>query len=98
MLNDVTVFKPSDGILVAEKLKVKKIVSLYDYEKINSLFKNFDTMSFLDITLNYNNLLNSGYNKMFLNQSLHTLLSLPFFFVVDDCFSVNINVKYFKKI
>ena len=30
VLNDVTVFKPSDGILVVEKLKVKKIVSLYD--------------------------------------------------------------------
>ena len=97
MLNDVTVFKPSDGILVAEKLKVKKIVSLYDYEKINSLFKNFDTMSFLDITLNYNNLLNSGYNKMFLNQSLHTLLSLPFFLLLMTALASILTLNTLKK-
>ena len=97
VLNDVTVFKPSDGILVAEKLKVKKIVSLYDYEKINSLFKNFDTMSFLDITLNYNNLLNSGYNKMFLNQSLHTLLSLPFFLLLMTALASILTLNTLKK-
>ncbi len=97
VLNDVTVFKPSNGILVAEKLKVKKIVSLYDYEKINSLFKNFDTMSFLDITLNYNNLLNSGYNKMFLNQSLHTLLSLPFFLLLMTALASILTLNTLKK-
>jgi hypothetical protein len=32
-------------------LKYYQINSIYNYEKINSLFKNFDTMSFLDLTL-----------------------------------------------
>ena len=36
-------------------------------------------MSFLDLLINYKNLLNNGYNKPFLNQSLHTMLSMPFF-------------------
>ena len=36
-------------------------------------------MSFLDLVIDYNELLNTGYNKRFLNQSLHSLLSLPFF-------------------
>ena len=36
-------------------------------------------MSFLDLVLNYKNLLNNGYNKPFLNQSLHSMLSMPFF-------------------
>ena len=31
-----------------------------------------------NIYLDYNYLLNNGYNKDFLNQSLHSLLSLPF--------------------
>ena len=44
-----------------------------------SLFKNFNTMSFLDLLVNYNRLLNNGYNKNFLNQSLHSLISLPFY-------------------
>ena len=57
-----------------------EIESNYDYEKINSLFKNFDTMSFVDLVMNYKLLLESGYNKTFLNQSLHTMLSLPFFY------------------
>ena len=36
-------------------------------------------MSFLDLIINYKKLLNNGYNKAFLNQSLHSLLVLPFF-------------------
>ena len=62
-----------------ETLKSYKINSIYNFEKINSLFKNFDTMSFLDLLVNYKNLLNNGYNKPFFNQSLHTMLSMPFF-------------------
>ena len=33
--------------LLQEKIEIYNIVSIYNYEKINSLFKNFDTMSFL---------------------------------------------------
>ena len=79
VLNEATVFKPEKGILEKETFKKYKINSIYNYEKINSLFKNFDTMSFLDLLINYKNLLNNGYNKPFLNQSLHTMLSMPFF-------------------
>jgi lipopolysaccharide export system permease protein len=78
-LQEVTVFKYTDGILVEKNFDNYSINSIYNFEKINSLFKNFDTMSFVDILFNYENLLNNGYNKNFLNQSLHTMLSLPFF-------------------
>ena len=54
-------------------------------------------MSFLDITLNYNNLLNSGYNKMFLNQSLHTLLSLPFFLLLMTALASILTLNTLKK-
>ena len=82
ILKNVTIFKPINGVLESKKLENFEIFSNYDYEKINSLFKNFDTMSFIDIVINYKDLLDSGYNKTFLNQSLHTMLSIPFFLLL----------------
>jgi len=79
ILNDAIVFNPRNGVLEKNNFREYKINSIYDFEKINSLFKNFDTMSFLDLALNYKNLLNNGYSKPFLNQSLHSMLSMPFF-------------------
>ena len=79
ILNEAIIFKQKKGVIEKKILKSHQINSIYDYEKINSLFKNFDTMSFLDLVLNYKNLLNNGYNKPFLNQSLHSMLSMPFF-------------------
>ncbi len=77
-LNDVTIFKIKDGIFKKRNFKNFEITSIYNYEKINSLFNNADTISFLDLITDYENLLNNGYNKRFLNQSLHTMLTLPF--------------------
>ena len=48
-------------------------------KKITSLFKNFDTMSFLHLIINYKELINNGYSKNFLNKDLHKSLSIPFF-------------------
>ena len=80
ILSDVVVFKTVDGVFKKENLENLKIQSIYDHEKITSLFNNSDTISFLELTVDYNNLLESGYyNKQFLNQSLHSMLSLPFF-------------------
>ena len=37
---------------------VKNIIkSIYNYEKINSLFKNYNTMSFHNLVMNYDKLL-----------------------------------------
>tara|TARA_B100001057_G_scaffold65750_1_gene59492 strand:- start:160 stop:1248 length:1089 start_codon:yes stop_codon:yes gene_type:complete len=79
VLNDVIISFPENGIFKSKKIQNYQIESIYDYEKINSLFRNFDTMSFLELILNYDKLLNNGYSKRFLNQSLHSMLSLPFF-------------------
>ena len=53
MLNDVIIFRSSDNIFKKEKKDSYEINSIYDYDKINTLFKNFDTMSFLDLLMNY---------------------------------------------
>ena len=79
VLENVVIFKPVDGILKKEEFLNYKITSIYNYEKINNLFKNFDTMSFVDLAVNYNKLLDNGYSEPFLNQSLHSMLSMPFF-------------------
>ena len=71
-------------MVLIKRKKLDKIIitSIYDYEKITSLFKNFDTLSFLDLILNYKDFIKKGYNKIFLDQSLHTMLSLPFFLFI----------------
>jgi len=96
-LSNVTIFRSSDNILKKEKKDFYEINSIYDYEKINTLFKNFDTMSFLDLLINYQNLRENGYNKDFLNQSLHTLLSLPFFLLLMTAVASILTLNTLKK-
>ena len=59
-----------------------EIVSEYNYNKISVLFKNFDTMSFLELLLNYDDLQKKGYNKSYLDQNLNSMLSMPFFLFI----------------
>ncbi len=46
-------------------------------EKINSLYKNLNTISFLDLILNYSRLNKMGYSKKLLDGKINKLLSLP---------------------
>ena len=78
-MKDVTIFDLNNGSFQKNEISTLKLKSKYNYEKINNLYKNFDTMSFLDLLFNYNKLIDDGYNKIFLDQALHSLLSLPFF-------------------
>jgi len=96
-LSEVMVFKPDNDILLPEKIDVLKIQSIYNYEKINNLFKNFDTMSFIDILLNKKELSEKGYNNFFLNQSLHTMLTLPFFCFIMTAIASIFTLNTLKK-
>mgnify|MGYP001310085012 FL=1 len=78
-LKDVIIIKFDNGVTQESYEESHSIVSKYDHEKINSLFRNFDTMSFLDLMLNYQDLQRKGYNKDYLDQNLNSMLSLPFF-------------------
>ena len=97
ILNDVSIFSFNEDILKKENVEIMKINSIYDYEKINSLFKNFDTMSFLDLVFNYKDLIKNGYNKVFLDHSLHTLLSIPFFLMVMTGLAAILTMNALKK-
>jgi lipopolysaccharide export system permease protein len=98
VLSDVAIYRPDkNGVLTAEMVENFKIKSIYNFDKINSLFKNFDTMSFLELITNYQSLLNNGYNKTFLNQSLHTMLSLPFFLFLMTALASIFTMNTLKK-
>ena len=97
ILSDVIINKFENGITSEKNLKVYFIKSKYDYKKINSLFKNFDTMSFLDLVLNYEDLQNKGYNKNYLDQNLNSMLSLPFFLFIMTALASILTMNTLKK-
>tara|TARA_X000001036_G_C20683420_1_gene806683 strand:+ start:2112 stop:3200 length:1089 start_codon:yes stop_codon:yes gene_type:complete len=97
ILDKVEIYKPDKGIFKKETKDNYKINSIYNYEKVTTLFKNFDTMSFLDLVINYNLLLSNGYNKVFLNQNLHTLLSFPFFLLVMTAIASILGMSTLKR-
>ena len=96
-LSDVLIFKPKNGIFEKQILKNFQIRSIYNHDKITSLFKNFDTMSFLDLVIDYQDLLKNGYNKKFLNQSLHSMLTLPFFLFLMTAIASILTMNTLKK-
>jgi len=79
VLNDVVLIKFKDGVFEQNELEKLEIESIYTYEKITSLYKNFDTLSFIDLLTNYQSLLDQGYSDIFLKQRFNSMLSMPFF-------------------
>ncbi len=97
ILKGVNTFNLKGGVFQKKSSSLSSIESIYNYEKINSLFKNFDTTSFLDLVFNYNNLIKSGYSKIFLDQALHSLLSIPFFLLVMTGLASILTMNALKK-
>ena len=56
-----------------------KINSIYNVKRLNNLYKNLDTVSFLNLLTEYENLNDRGYSKELLNEKLNTFFSLPVF-------------------
>ena len=82
LLKDVQIYYPEDGIFKNSNIEELNIKSNYNLHKINNLYKNFDTLSFVDLIFNFEKLIDNGYSKKFLNKSFHTMLILPFFLMV----------------
>ncbi len=60
-------------------LEKYKINSIYNIEKLNNLYRNLDTVSFLNLVTEYNSLNDQGYSKQLLNEKLNSFFSLPVF-------------------
>ena len=97
ILSDVIIHKVENGLVRDVKKENLEIFSSYDHKKINSLFKNFDTMSFLDLALNYKDLQKKGYNKAYLDQSLNSMLSMPFFLFIMISLSSILTMNTLKR-
>tara|TARA_A100001015_G_scaffold42607_1_gene46773 strand:- start:384 stop:1469 length:1086 start_codon:yes stop_codon:yes gene_type:complete len=54
----------------------------YTLEKINSLYKNLNTVSFLSLITEYEILNEMGYSKKILNEKINKFISLPFFLAI----------------
>ena len=96
-LKDVLIFSDLKDVAKTVELPSYEIKSIYNYEKITNLFKNFDTMSFLDLILRRDKLVNNGYNNIFLDQSLHLMLSLPFFLMLMTAIASILTLNTLKK-
>ena len=63
----------------------KKEFESYDFktdkilDKINSLYRNLNTVSFIDLIKDYKQLNMIGYSKKLLDEHIHKFISLPFF-------------------
>lgn len=79
VLQDVIIYEFDNGLLKEKKLNSLILNSIYDYNKLISLFNNTDTFSFVEILVSFKNMINKGYNEDFLEQSLHTMMTLPFY-------------------
>ena len=97
VLKDVVTNKFEDGMVNEAFMDMQLIYSKYDYEQITSLFRNFDTMSFLDLILNYKELQDKGYNKNYLDQNLNSMLSLPFFLFLMIALASILTMNTLKK-
>jgi len=97
ILNNVLIGKFEDGIWQEKFTDRHSITTEYDFKKITGLFSNLDTMSFLDLLINYNNLQDKGYNKTYLDQNLNSMLSLPFFLFIMTALGSILTMNTLKK-
>ncbi len=67
--------------------------SFYNVEKLNNLFKNLDTISFLELLTENKNLITRGYEKITITEKINSFFSLPFFLalmtVLAAIFTIN---------
>ena len=97
ILDDVMIQKFDDDLTETINLDKMLMDTDYNYEKITSLFRNFNTMSFLDLLLNYNELKSRGYNEFYLNQNLNSQLSMPFFLFIMTALASILTMNALKK-
>ena len=96
-LSKVKIFNLNEAFFEEEELDNLIIESNYDYEKITSLFKNFDTIPLIDIILNYKDLTEKGYNKKHLDENLNSWLSYPFFLFMMTAIAAILSMHTLKR-
>ena len=81
-LQSVTIFNLNENIAEDSQstyVENYKINSIYNINKINKLYRNLDTVSFLNLVTEYKSLNQQGYSKRLLNEQLNSFFSMPVF-------------------
>ncbi len=97
ILTNVSILKIENNNYEETEVENLIINSIYTYEKITNLFKNFETLSFVELIMNYQDLINRGYSQIFLKQSLHSMLSMPFFLFIMTALASILIMNTLKK-
>lgn len=82
VLKNVQIFSFEEGYVKETKEEIYEISSNYNYDKIVNLFNNSDTFSFVDVIFDYKSMVDKGYNKEFLKQASHSMMTLPFYLFI----------------
>ena len=67
------------GSVKIENKNDMEFKSFYNVEKLNSLFKNLDTISFIELLTKNENLIIRGYEKTTISEKINSFFALPFF-------------------
>ena len=68
-----------DGNVTINRIKKIDFISFYNVEKLNNLFKNLDTISFIELITDKKNLIIRGYEKTIISEKINSFFALPFF-------------------
>ncbi len=97
ILNDIVLFESNNSVFIKKEMKKYEINSNYNHQKIINLFNNSKTISFLDLVFNIEELTDKGYDKDFINYSLHSMLVLPFFLFLMTGLASILTMHTFKR-
>ena len=82
-----------EGNLNIENSDNLEFISFYNVEKVNNLFKNLDTISFIELLTENKNLIIRGYEKIIISEKINSFFALPFFLalmtVLAAIFTIN---------
>ena len=68
-----------NGNMTLEKRENIKYSSFYNVNKLNNLFKNLDTISFIELLTKKRDLVTRGYEKTTISEKINSFFALPFF-------------------
>ena len=82
-----------EGNVTIKQIDKLEFFSFYNVEKLNSLFKNLDTISFIELLTDKKNLIIRGYEKTTISEKINSFFALPFFLtlmtVLAAIFTIN---------
>ena len=81
-------FDKTGNVEIENKDQIE-FISFYNVEKLNSLFKNLDTISFIELLTKNENLIIRGYEKTTISEKINSFFCLTFFSCINDNIGCN---------